>query len=403
MTTTIISLVYLTILLTLAIGAYKWLKHLAAEDMLFVCKVPLNEAVGIRRGGAFQRFLFDPTGGTHLNDPRSWQFLRTFRAWERIPNSYPADHSLAGKMHPNFVYKDERNWVTRFTGLYFFWPWLEEVDKYEFTWSVYLGTTVNNGVPEHNIKLREKKLVRSFYAKVTQYHWRVAATTQDNQTVLGDFTFDLDGINPFVARFDRDNFLGHVQSLIEAELRNYVGRQTISDLLSEDDADGRAKFYETQIKDKDNHVRESYGVSIKAVHILSFKGPPGPASELMTARIAAQAAVERTKAVAQEAQQALLRGNADNAVKQGAADVEVNKARALMQIRTGNAAATKVAVAETLFAGAKVVSVGAGGLNTLINLADLDALAPTTTATAPASTGAAAPTATPARAGRTTP
>lgn len=431
--TVILTLAYLAIFASLLIGAYKWLKHLAAEDKLFVCLVPTNEVVGIRRGGTFHRFLFDPTDGTHLNDPRSWQYLDTFRPWERIPNSYPIDGSLAGKMHSEFKHVDERNWFTRMTGIYFFLPFVEEVDMYPFDWTTYLRTEIDAaGKKTHVTKPHTKpdgspREIRSVYAKVVQYYGQSMVLTQDGIEVLVNFTFDVDLTNPFVARFARGNFLGQVKSRLEAELRNYIGDQTFSQLFSEDDskksapgapakAGGHGRFYEGFVKILNAHVEKDpesgkpdeksggietlYGVTIKAFHILDIQDPTGHSAKQVEARQKLEIAKQGVK---------IAKENADAKAEEGEGirrhDESVNAAKVrlekeLMEIRTLKPEAVQIAVAEALFSNAQVVSLGKGGIKPFINLDNLKGRTPpTTTATAPA----AATTTTPAGAGTTTP
>ncbi len=444
MTTTIIVAVSLIALLALAlIGAYKWLKHLAANDKLLACFVPTNEAVAINRGGTFHRFLFDPTGGTHLNDPHSWQYLDRFRPWERIPNRYPIDNSLAGKMHPLFAHKDERNWFTRLTGIYFFLPFIEEVDRYPFDWTTYIKTEIDAAGKKthltnpHTNSDGSVRMVRSIYAKTVQYYGQVMVLTQDGIDVLVNFTFDVDLTNPFVARFARGNFLGQVKSRLEAELRNYIGGETFSKLFSETDsgstatgttptAGGRGRFYENNVKRLNDHteedptasgtmigpgIEELYGVSIKAFHILDIQDPTGQSAQQVEARQRLEIARKNLEISAVNVDEERNKGIAAAAKQREINTVDIQRARELMAIETGGAAATKITVARTLFAGAKVVSVGGNGLNTIVNLGDLDGpTTPTSTTTAPAAStppaARPAPTATPAtpaRAGRTGP
>ncbi len=432
--TTIITLVYLIIILALAIGAYKWLKNLAAEDKFSVCYVPTNEVVGIRRGGAFHRFLFDPTGGTHLNDPRSWQYFDKIRPWERIPNCWNDDPKLAGKMHPEFEHVDERNWFTRLTGIYFFLPFVEEVDRYPFEWDTYTGTKVSadGKTKTHEFRPHPGENVRSIYAKVVQYYGQVMVLTQDGIEVLVNFTFDVDLTNPFVARFTRGNFLGQVKSRLEAELRNYIGSETFSQLFSETDsgtpaagttptAGGRGKFYENYVRRLNASIdtapcvagpgiEELYGVSIKAFHILDIQDPTGRSTRQVEARQELEIAKKGVQIAAELADAKAITGGGTRRHDEEVNAARVKLERELMEIRTSDKGAVSIAKAEVLFRNARVVSIGDGGIKALISLSDLDD-PPTGTATAPTSATippAARPvstvaTATPARAGRTGP
>lgn len=383
-------------LTALTIGAYTWLKHLAENDKFFACYVPTNEVVAINRGGAFHRFLFDPTGGTHLNDPRSWQFDSLYRPWERLPNTWDWHKSSQHKV----IYVDERNWFTRLTGIYFFLPLIESVDEYPFDWTTYVKTEIDaTGKKKHFLKPHDKEEVRSIYAKVVQYYGQVMVLTQDGIDVLVDFTFDVDLTNPFVARFARGNFLGQVKSRLEAELRNYVGDQLFAQLFSETDtkkpetpggaarAGGHGRFYENFVKKLNLHIENDpvigdvgfealYGVTVKAFHILDIQDPTGQSAKQVEARQSLEIARKALEISEVKAQEEHNRGKGEANRQREINTVEIARAKALMEIETATPWATKVAMAGKLFANAKVVSMGENGLKTLINPDNLSDPAP---------------------------
>ena len=347
----------------------------AQEKLQFFFLMPVSgRAHAIVRSKELIDIITPPDSGLHINRPDDSNFDSNFPAWEVLNNFGNEEESIDGGMLPVRPWADTRNPIEKLLGVHAFnWLFGRRVHWYTHSWS---ETTQPEGTNVDYVPRSRVEKVGWIFLKSFQYYEEaIALPISGNISVNVRYTFTTRTTNPHTSLFKNDDYLKQIKTAIEAQLRDWVGRQDFDQLRSETDTNGLKAFYEFYVKELNKNLpgqprgigfRKKFGQVVEDVNILSIVMTTDPTGENEKTLQRKWKAEQDTEAKKKEAEGIFATGDAEAKVILAKGLATAQAAEALLKAQTLTGARVRIAERQVLFPGAKTVVIGGDAAKVLL-------------------------------------